>query len=283
MSKRVLVGMLMLGLCACGQQRNKSIDVMNQGVSAFNNKLYDSAEKKFEEAIRIDPTNDHAHQNMGKLYQETKKWDKAADAFNEALKYDPSNAQLHYDLGWSLAEAKKTDMAEKELRKAVELNASLFKAHFRLGEILRTAEKWKEADAAYRKSIEINPRFSMAYVQMGFMYLLFDGEDLAKPAQQVFENAVVANEGDGEAWYGLGLALAQQNEHDKAIEAFRKAVTNKAPNPELKYNLAQSLAAKGDKAGAKRELSEFIQLHGAKAGADLVKAANDLSYALDAQ
>lgn len=275
--------LVVLGLAGCGQQRNRSIELMNQGVQAFNNKLYDTAEKKLVEAITVDPSNELAHQNLGKVYQEQRKWEKASEAFNEALKHDTQNAQLHYDLGWSYLEQKRFDLAEKELKEAIAANDKLFKAHFRLGELLRQQEKYREADKAYRRAIEVNPRFSLAYVQLGFMYLTFDGEDLAKSAQQIFENAVSANEGDGEAWYGLGLALAQQNEHDKAIESFRKAIAAKAPNPDLRYNLALSLAAKGDKNAAKQELITFVQTQGAKAGADLVKAANDLQYTLDAQ
>src|SRR5262245_2269586 len=88
-------------LSGCFEQRNKSIEAMNQGVAAFNNKLYEAAEKKLREAVTIDPSNSQAYQNLGKVLQEQKKWDKAAEALSEAVRMDDSNAQLHYDLGWS--------------------------------------------------------------------------------------------------------------------------------------------------------------------------------------
>lgn len=275
--RTMILALLGVSLVSCNESRNRSIELANQGIQKFQNRLFDSAESDLQGAVQLDPSNTLAHYNLGKVYEELQKWDSAAEEFSKAADQDPGNANYHYDLGHAYQKANKLADAEKEYLAALKLNDKLYKAAYRLGTVYETLEKPKQADDAYRKAITTNPRFSHAFVSLGFLYL---NNDYLKEAQQVFQNATTANEKDGESWYGLGLVRKELKDYDGAIDALKKAQANGAASPDLKYNLALAMHAKGDDAGAKTLLQQFVQSGGGKAGADLVKAASDLLYTL---
>ena len=89
-------------LAGCYQERNKSIELMNQGVEMARQKLYDSAIRDLKQAVTVDPANAAAYYNLGLVYKDMKKWTDAAGAFQEALKTDDANPALHYELGNAL-------------------------------------------------------------------------------------------------------------------------------------------------------------------------------------
>lgn len=277
MMRRIIVAALLLA--GCYQERNKSIEMMNRGVEAGRQKLYDTAIKELKSAVQIDPTNAAAHYNMGIIYKDQKKWADASSAFAEALKYDQGNQALHYELGSALFEQKKIDEAKKEFESALKIDPKLYKAHYRLGVALQAEEKFREADAEYRKAIETNPRFVQPYLKLGNMYL---DNDYDKEAAQVFQNGILANENEGEAHQGLAEALQKQKQYDEAVKEFKRAVEL---NPELYlsyYNVGHTYKLLGDKKNAKEWLQKFVQNYASKGGPELSKAASDELYAIDA-
>jgi superkiller protein 3 len=275
MQKTLLTVAVVLAALGCNEQRNKSIELMNSGVEKYKNRLFDSAERDMQAAIQVDPTNVLAHYNLGKVLEEEKKWNDAASEFEKAIVGDANNGNYHYDLGHACQEAGKLDQAEKELQEAVRIDPKLYKAYYRLGVVYEAKEKLKDADDMYRKSIGINQRFPLAFIALGFLYL---NNDYLKESEQVFQNATAFNDGDGESWYGLGLARKELNNYDGAVEAFKKAVERGAKSPDLKYNLALAYHSKGDDVSAKSLLDDFIK--SGRGDSELLKAANDLRYSI---
>src|SRR5262245_40630658 len=93
-----------LALLGCNENRNKSIQLMNEGVKKFQNRLFESAERDLQAAIQIDRENILAHYNLGKVYQEQRKWNEAADEFSKAVTGDANNPTYHYDLAYAYQE-----------------------------------------------------------------------------------------------------------------------------------------------------------------------------------
>ena len=107
--KRWAFCLLLLG---CNQERNKSIEAMNQGVEAGRQKLYDRAISQLQQAISLDPSNDQAYYNLGVIYKDQKKPTDAAGAFENAVKHASDNPSYHYELASALLETKKFDAAK---------------------------------------------------------------------------------------------------------------------------------------------------------------------------
>lgn len=290
--KRVIAAALLVAATGCNEEHNKSIEVMNKGVEAARQKIYDTAITNLKQAVTIDPTNAQAFYNMGVVYKDERKWPEAAEAFASAAKLDSQNPALHYELGNAYYEqtlpqdaqhpvgnpAKLPD-AIGEFQKAIEIDPKLYKVHYRLGVALQDSDKPKEADAEYRKAIEANPRFLSPYLKLGDLYL---DNDYDKEAEQVFKNAILADDSSGDAHQGLAESLQKQKQYEEAVKEFQKAVQL---NPDLYlsyYNVGHTYKLLNDKKNAKEWLDKFIKGYSGKAGPELAKAAQDEMYALDA-
>ena len=269
----------------CSQQRIKAIDQANRGATAFQNGLYDAAERELKGAIQTDPTYDLAYYNLGKVYQKQRKWDKAAESFEAASQRAPTNANYQYDLGEAYLEAKQVDRAEGALKRAAELDEKLFKAHWRLGLVYISLERPKDADQALRKAIDANPRLDKPFVALGHLYLDYDA---AKEAAQVFAECVRANEMSAECYNGHGLALKDQKQFEQATAEFKKALEMEPSLTTALYNTGMTYADWYDQSHsndhrdrAKEYLQKYVGSAGSKDGGfGYVKAANDKLYAL---
>ena len=117
------------------------------------------------------------------------------------------------------------------------------------------------------------------YLKLGDMYL---DNDYDKEAAQVFQNAILANDSEGEAHQGLAEALQKQKQYEEAIKEFQKAVQADGSLYLAYYNIGHTYVLLGDKKNAKEYLDKFIKTYSGKAGPELAKAASDEMYALDA-
>ena len=270
---------------SCSQQRISAIEQANSGATAYQNGLYDTAEREFKAAIQTDPTYDMAHYNLGKVYQKQRKWDRAIEAFEAALQRAPNNANYFYDLGEAYLEAKQYDRAENALKKAASIDANLFKAHWRLGLTYILLERPKDADAALRRAIESNPRLDKPFVALGHLYLDYDA---AKEAAGVFSECVRANEMSAECYNGHGLALKEMKQFDQATAQFKKALEIEPGLTTAIYNTGMTYAdwydqsrSNDHKDRAQEYLKKYVGSAGSKDGGfGYVKAANDKLYAL---
>src|SRR5579883_1998859 len=122
--RNLLIGAFCLSLAAapgCNQERNKSIELMNQGVEMGRQKLYDRAINELKQSVQLDPSNAMAYYNLGVVYKDMKKWPEAADAFAEAVKLEGDNPSYRYELGYAYEESKRLDLAKSELEAALKL------------------------------------------------------------------------------------------------------------------------------------------------------------------
>jgi tetratricopeptide (TPR) repeat protein len=276
---RVALGAGLFSAAGCFENRNKSIEFMNQGVEAAKQKLYSTAERQLKLASDTDPSNYLAWSNLGEVEEDQKKWDEAVKAFSEAVKLQDGNATYHYKLGLAYQELKKGDQAKAEYEAALKNDDHLFKAHFRLGTVLEAAEKFKEADAEYRKAIEGNPRFVEPYIKLGYLYL---DHDYDKESVAVFQAGVLGNDSDGEVHLGLGRALQKNKQYDEAVKELRKALALNGDLFGAVYDIGMTYKMMDDKKDAKEWLQRFITNAGSKGTPEMMKAASDAIYQLDA-
>jgi Flp pilus assembly protein TadD len=123
-------------------------------------------EKELREAIRINPEDAEAHNNLGILLAGQGKYHEAEKAFREAIRINPDDAEAHNNLGILLSdlgdgetdpEKKKQyyQEAEKEYREAIRINPDLAEAHSNLGILLKNQGRYAEARAELEKAAEL--------------------------------------------------------------------------------------------------------------------------------
>ena len=108
---------------SAAQKRERANEYFEEGKSLQEKWRYKEASKKYERAIKIDPTYAEAYSNLGYTYRKQGKLDKAVRTYKKAIKLDPKLAEAHEYLGETYVEMGKFDLAEKELQILQELDS----------------------------------------------------------------------------------------------------------------------------------------------------------------
>ena len=108
---------------SAAQKRERANEYFEEGKSLQEKWRYKEAQKKYERAVKIDPTYAEAYSNLGYTYRKQGKLDKAVRTYKKAIKLDPKLAEAHEYLGETYVEMGKFDLAEKELQILQELDS----------------------------------------------------------------------------------------------------------------------------------------------------------------
>ena len=126
----------------------------------------DEAAKRYEDALRIDPSLVAAHFNLGALRLQANQLPAAVEQFEQALKIDPNYAEAHTSLGSALLLQGRAAEALAHYETALRLDPSA-KAHQNLGIALLYVRRLPEAVAHLERAIELKPDFAPAHEFLG--------------------------------------------------------------------------------------------------------------------
>jgi len=150
-----------------------------------------------------------------------------------------------------LSEAAKLDKSEKNLTFAAQLILDNLRAEQDEAKL-----NWKTAQAIalFEKAIELNPNNDDLKVGLGSCYILGKGrvggpEQTMKGIQQLL-SVVRKDSNNMKAQMMLGVGGYVSGQYDKAIERLQKVIKAQPDNVEAVAFLADTYAAKGDKAEA---------------------------------
>ena len=139
----------------------------NMSLIYFKLKLFEKAIKSSKKAIELKPDFVNAHNNLGIILQKIEKFEQAEFRFKKAIELNSDYAEAHYNLGTSSQRLGKLDKAEESYKKVIELKANFVEAHYNLGIISQRLGKLIEAEACYKKVIELKPNFEVTYNNLG--------------------------------------------------------------------------------------------------------------------
>lgn len=260
----------------CSRARVESMNKMNEGVIAAQQKQFVDAVKLLESAGAIDPQNDQVFWNMAIVHMEMRKYDRARDDLQKAIQVNPSVASYQEKLGTVLMELGDWQAAKAPLTKAIEQEPSLFKAYYKLAQVDEQLDDQQSALKHYTQAIEKGPRFLEAYSALGRLYA--DLGYLDQAAQVLNEALKVALKGtdeEAQVHHLLGTVYQQQKKLDDAVREFRAALDVVPGMRDALFSLGWTYELQGNREEAKRFLKKFVDVAGAEAPAHYVKAARD--------
>jgi len=260
----------------CSRARVESMNKMNEGVIAAQQKRHVDAVKLLEQAAAIDPQNDQVFWNMAIVHMEMRKYDRSKDDLQKAIAVNPSVAGYHEKLGTVLMELKDWQQAKAPLEKAIELEPALFKAYYKLAQVDEQLDNQQDALKHYTAAIEHGPRFLEAYAALGRLYA--DLGYLDQSVQVLNEALKVALKGtdeEAQVHHLVGTVYQQQKKYDQAVSEFKAALAVVPGMRDALFSLGWTYDLQGNKEEAKRYLQKFVDGAGAEAPAHYVKAARD--------
>jgi tetratricopeptide (TPR) repeat protein len=215
------------------------------------------ASDEFQEAVRLDPSNDLRYFRLGMLYLKYRTPTLAVVVFNHGVERRPDSPLLWFGLGVSQSLDEKTELAEESMRKAIELNPRFTDAYLLLGDILEQ-EKPREALEIFRRTIAEHPDLSVAYYYYCRLALILN-EGSVEDTIALLRKAVKLDPKFADSHYELGRALEQAGKSDDAIVQFEDCLRL---NPRLfraEYRLSILYKKRGDPVRAAAAAKAFQQ------------------------
>ena len=191
---------------------------------------------EWQNALRIDPNDPKAHNNLGAALARTGKTEEAVRQFRKAVELRPEFAQAHYNLGGVLVQSGRLEEAVRSFRGALQLVPELAEARHELGVALVREGKLDEAVTEFERALKTRPGFAAAHNDLGIALLR---EAKPREAAAQFRLAMESEPGFAEAHYNLAVVLLEQGQVDDAAGELRKALDLRRDYPEAHYALGR--------------------------------------------
>ena len=227
-------------------------ELIFQGADAHYKGNLDAAVSNFEAAVRLDPRNEFAHNQLGVLYAKKRGFKRAFkefsivtglderntfaqlwlgilhlqngdmnpayERFQKVTQIDPNNADAYYFLGAIQIFRRNPIMAIEFLKKARDTDSEEADTHFRLAKAFHNMDMIANALLEYQRTLEIKPAYTKAINEIGWIY--YNRGDVETAVAQ-WKKTLKLNSRDRDAAHNLAKAY-----NDLAWESF---VSGKTP------------------------------------------------------
>lgn len=192
-----------------------------------------------QQAVALDPKNEHNLQEIGTVYRDLEQYDEAIEAFEKAIAIAPT-VKSYYLLGDCYRVKKKYDLAEESLRDALRLDPTEYNGYLTLANVYFDNGKYDLALENLRKAITLDPKREYAYVGMAETYAKLNNFPRAIENQNiVVKMSPVANK-----YYWLASYYHSNKDDGAALDTLRKSIAID-PNYKYSYNLFRTVSEAG--------------------------------------
>ena len=272
---------LFVAASGCYQERNKSIELMNQGVEMGRQKLYRLGDPRSQDrrSRSIRPTRPPL-QPRHRLQGSEEVGRRRRRVRRRASSTTPTTRRCTTSSAPRSSRRRRSPTRETEFEEALKIDPKLYKAHYRLGVVLqargevprgrRRVSQGDRGQPALRAAV---PEARQPVPRQRLRQRGGAGVPERDPRQRLRRR--------GAPGPGRGAAEAEAvRRGGQGVQEARVEL-----NPELYlayYNIGHTYKLLGDKKNAKEWLQKFVKNYASKAGPELAKAASDEIYALDA-
>ncbi len=236
--------------------------------------IYAARNQTFEAHARIDqsiaalPNNASLHFLKGQIYGFEKNAASAEGEFRRALEIDSNYLAAYSALGALFVNTNQQERAIAEYNKIVEKRPDNASAYTLIGMLEMNRQNIDAAVDNYRKALARDENSVFAANNLAWLYAEY-GKGNMDEAVRLAQTAVQANPGVpsfsdtlGWVYYKKGLYGAAAEQLKKAVSVDEEAArrSNSLPTPTYYFHLGVALAAKGDKAGARKEIETALRL-----------------------
>lgn len=236
-------------------------------IYAAQNKI-DLARARVEQSLAAQPNNASLHFLRGQVYGFERNAQGAEAEFRRALEIDGNYLAAYSALGALFVNTNQQDRAIQEYQKIVERRPDNAAAYTLIGMLEMNRQNYDAAADYYRKALSKDDNAVFAANNLAWIYAVY-GKGNLDEAVRLAQSAVQASpqvpsfvDTLGWVYYKKGLYGAAAEQLKKAVESDEAAARSNSsqPSPTYHYHLGAALAAKGDKAGARRELETALRL-----------------------
>ena len=209
------------------------------------------------EALRLNPGDPEAHNNMGGALQRLGRYGDALREHEEALRLNPALVEARYNAGVCQQALGHVEEARAEYAAAVHAQPDYAMAHYNLGTALTLLGRTGEAESAFTTAIRLAPEFAPAHDGLAVI-LLRTGR--IPDAVTEFKTATRIQPDYAPSHYKLALTLANAGLAEDALDEFAQAVRYAPASPEMHHDYGVALANAGRMDDAAAQFRETLRL-----------------------
>jgi tetratricopeptide (TPR) repeat protein len=231
-------------------------------------KQTDQAHARIDQAIGSQPNNASLHFLKGQIFGFEMNAQSAEAEFRKALEIDGNYLAAYSALGAMFVNTNQQDRAIAEYQKIVERRPNNAATYTLIGMLEMNRQNIDAAIDNYRKALAQNENAVFAANNLAWLYAVY-GKGNMDEAVRLAQSAVQMNPEVPSFADTLGWVYYKKGLYGAAAEQLKKAVSgdeaaahanNSVPTPTYHFHLGVALAAKGDKAGARREIENALKL-----------------------
>jgi superkiller protein 3 len=179
-------------------------------------------EDVLKKALELNPRDDVAYVELGRLYRDQGQFQQAGECLKKALELNPGNAEAYLQLGLVYhGKQRQFQQAEECFKKTLELNPGNAEAYIGLGNLYRDQGQFQQEEDTYKKALELNPENHWAYIGLGNLYR---DQGQFQQAEECFNKALELNPGNDRAYVELGWLYRHQGQSKQAEDTYKKAL-----------------------------------------------------------
>ena len=184
-------------------------------------KSWQEAISAYQKAIEISGNYYWSHNNLGDAWMNRENWSEASQAYQRAVELDPTQPNSYRNLGKALTRLQQFEEAAIAYQKAIELDPNSFEANYDIAAVFNKLERPEQAANAYLRTIDLDPKFYWWYYPEFWKTL--DGQNQLDRAVTLYQKAIDKNPNTLEPYMNLGEALTRQGNFDLAVSCYQKA------------------------------------------------------------
>jgi len=116
----------------------------------------------YNNALRLQPTDEMVLYNKALFFQNQLDWNNALEAYAQLHKVSPFHSSGHYNLGFIHMELGLYDIAANNFSDAIYSNSEFYEAYYSRGNCFETLGNIAQAESDYKRAIEINSKYIYA-------------------------------------------------------------------------------------------------------------------------
>jgi len=139
-------------------------------VSVYYDWDWETAEKRFKQAIKLKPTYVLAHKWFAENLKLTGNYDEAIREFRKALDCDPFYLQTYSNFADLYLSMDNYEKALHECQKAIEIDKNFAPSYSMMGYTFANMNNYQEAINNFKKALELSSEFGFAKTGLGYTY-----------------------------------------------------------------------------------------------------------------
>jgi tetratricopeptide (TPR) repeat protein len=241
-------------IAPCQTKQDEYQQHIEQAVQAQSSGNLKTAISEYESALAIQSTIPEIWANLGLMQHQASDYSSALASFAAAHRLQPKLFVPTLFLGLENLELDHPSEAVAYLLAARQLNPKDPNVHVYLGRAYFKLKRFEDSASSYSEATKLNPANGEAWYRLGIAYLeVAESNSSALYTLNRHSPYFQALEAD---------SSARQDKLDRAIIAYRSALTSKAPPPCVRSSLGIALLREGRFSEARAELQQDSQAGG---------------------